>query len=154
MLDELGIASAASWYLDGFSERSGIQVSAKITDGIGRLPRPAELVLFRVLQESLTNVHRHAKSTKADVALYVADGSAVLHVRDYGTGIPLEKLNNFNSNGAHVGVGLTGMRERVREHGGKFEIHSSETGTTVRVTIPLEDRQTPRPNATVASETA
>jgi signal transduction histidine kinase len=154
MLDELGIASAASWYLDGFSERSGIQVSAKITDGIGRLPRPAELVLFRVLQESLTNVHRHAKSTKADVALYVADGSAVLHVRDYGTGIPPEKLNNFNSNGAHVGVGLTGMRERVREHGGKFEIHSSETGTTVRVTIPLEDRQTPRPNATVASETA
>ena len=153
MLDELGIASAASWYVDGFSERSGIQVSAKITDGIGRLPRPAELVLFRVLQESLTNVHRHAKSTKVEVAFYVADGSAVLHVRDYGTGIPPEKLNNFKSNGAHGGVGLTGMRERVREHGGKFEIHSSETGTTVQVTIPLEGRQIPPPNAAIASET-
>jgi signal transduction histidine kinase len=154
MLDELGIASAASWYVDGFSERSGIQVSAKITDGIGRLPRPTELVLFRVLQESLTNVHRHAKSTKADVALYVADGSAVLCVRDYGTGIPPEKLNNFMSNAAHVGVGLTGMRERVREHGGKFEIHSNETGTTVQVTIPIDGRQTPRPKVALINETA
>ena len=138
MLDELGIASAASWYVDGFSQRSGMQISAKIADRMGRLPRPAELVLFRVLQESLTNVHRHAKSSRADVALYVADGNAVLNVRDYGIGIPAEKLTDFWSNGTQVGVGLSGMRERIREHGGKFEIRSSEKGTELLVTIPIE----------------
>jgi signal transduction histidine kinase len=138
MLDELGIASAATWFVDGFSQRSGVEISSKIADGIGRLPRHAELVLFRVLQESLTNVHRHAKSPKADVALYVADGFAVLHIRDYGVGIPSEKLTNFRAKGTHVGVGLTGMRERVLEHGGKFEIRSSRTGTEVLVTIPLD----------------
>jgi signal transduction histidine kinase len=137
LLDELGIASAANWYLDGFSQRSGVQITAKIADEIGRLPRPVELVLFRVLQESLTNVNRHAKSAKADVSLYVADGSAVLQVRDYGIGIPSEKLHHFRSKGTHVGVGLTGMRERVHEHGGKFEIRSSETGTELLVTLPL-----------------
>ena len=137
LLDELGIASAANWYVDGFSQRSGVQVSTKIADGLGRLPRPVELVLFRVLQESLTNVHRHAKSPNAEVSLYTVDGSAVLHVRDYGVGIPAEKLNHFRSRGTHVGVGLTGMRERVREHGGQFEIRSSENGTELWVTIPL-----------------
>ena len=142
LLDELGIASAANWYVEGFSQRSGVQISTKIANDIARLPRPVELVLFRVLQESLTNVHRHAKSPKADVSLYVAEGSAVLHVRDYGIGIPAEKLNHFRSNGTHVGVGLTGMRERVREHGGQFEIRSGETGTELLVTIPLETDRT------------
>jgi signal transduction histidine kinase len=142
LLDELGIASAANWYVEGFSQRSGVRISTKIADDIARLPRPVELVLFRVLQESLTNVHRHAKSPKADVSLYVAKGSAVLHVRDYGIGIPAEKLNHFRSNGTHVGVGLTGMRERVREHGGQFEIRSSENGTELLVTIPLEADRT------------
>jgi signal transduction histidine kinase len=138
MLDELGIASAASWYVEGFSQRSGMQISAKIADRMGRLPRPAELVLFRVLQESLTNVHRHAKSTRVDVELHVSDGKAVLRVRDYGIGIPAEKLTDFWSNGTQVGVGLSGMRERIREHGGKFEIRSSENGTELLVTIPIE----------------
>jgi len=137
LLDELGIASAANWYVDGFSQRSGLQISVKIADKMGRLPRAVELVLFRVLQESLTNVHRHAKSATVDVSLYVADGSAVLKVRDYGIGIPTEKLSHFRSKGTHVGVGLTGMRERVREHGGQFEIRSSEPGTELLVTIPL-----------------
>ena len=137
LLDELGIASAANWYVDGFSQRSGVQISTKIANEIGRLPRHVELVLFRVLQESLTNGHRHAKSEKADVSLYVSDGSAVLQVRDYGIGIPTDKLNHFRSKGTHVGVGLTGMRERVREHGGRFEIRSSEAGTELLVTIPL-----------------
>jgi signal transduction histidine kinase len=137
LLDELGIASAVSWYVDGFSQRSGLKISLKISDGIGRLSRPAELVLFRVLQESLTNVHRHAKSPKADVALSLAEGDVVLQVRDYGIGITAEKLHHFRSNGTQVGVGLTGMRERVREQGGQFEIYSGETGTEVLVTIPL-----------------
>jgi signal transduction histidine kinase len=154
LLDELGIASAANWYLDGFSQRSGVQITAKIADEIGRLPRPVELVLFRVLQESLTNVHRHAKSAKADVSLHVADGSAVLQVRDYGIGIPSEKLHHFRSRGTHVGVGLTGMRERVREHGGQFEIRSSETGTELLVTLPLgADRKLEREVAAASRTT-
>jgi signal transduction histidine kinase len=137
LLDELGIASAAAWYLEGFSKRSGIEITQRIDEQLGRLPRPAELVLFRVLQESLTNVHRHAKSQRADVSLFVADGSAVLKIRDYGIGIPPEKLTHFQSNGTHVGVGLTGMRDRVREHGGQFRIRSTQDGTEVQVTLPL-----------------
>jgi signal transduction histidine kinase len=141
LLDELGIASAVSWYVDGFAQRSGLKISLKISDRIGRLSRPVELVLFRVLQESLTNVHRHAKSQRADVSLGVTDGCAVLQVRDYGIGMPLEVLHHFRSNGTQVGVGLTGMRERVREQGGQFEIYSDKTGTEVLVTIPLDAAQ-------------
>ena len=141
LLDELGIASATSWYVDGFSQRSGLQISLKISDHIGRLSRPVELVLFRVLQESLTNVHRHAKSPKAEVSLSMANGSAVLQIRDYGIGIPAEKLDHFRSNGTQAGVGLTGMRERVREQGGEFEIYSDNTGTEVLVTVPVESER-------------
>ena len=137
LLDELGIASAANWYVEGFASRSGLQISAKIGNEIGRLPRAVELVLFRVLQESLTNVHRHAKCMKAEVSLDVADGNAVLQVRDHGVGIPAEKLHHFRSKGTHAGVGLTGMRERVREQGGQFEIRSNQSGTELVVTIPL-----------------
>ncbi len=153
LLDELGIASAANWYVEGFSQRSGVQISTKIANDIARLPRPVELVLFRVLQESLTNVHRHAKSPKADISLYVAEGNAVLQVRDYGIGIPAEKLAHFRSNGTHVGVGLTGMRERVREHGGQFEIRSGETGTELLVTIPLGSGQILEREAAAAGST-
>ena len=149
LLDELGIASAVSWYVDGFSQRSGLKISLKISEGIGRLSRPAELVLFRVLQESLTNVHRHARSAKADVDLSVTDGDVVLQVRDYGIGIGPEKLHHFRSDGTQVGVGLTGMRERVREQGGQFEIYSGEAGTEVLVTLPLSHAQ--RAEAEVAS---
>ena len=139
LLDELGIVSAANWYLDGFSQRSGLQVSSNISNEVGRLSRPLELVLFRVLQESLTNVHRHAKSQKAEVAMFVSDGVAVLRVRDYGVGIPAETLSRFRGSGAGVGVGLSGMRERVLEHGGEFELRSSESGTELVVRIPLRN---------------
>lgn len=138
LLDELGIGAAIKWYVDGFSQRSGLRVNLEIADSIGRFAHPVELVLFRVLQESLTNVHYHAQSPRADVTFYVAEGSAVLHVRDYGVGIPAEKLKHFEADGTQVGVGLTGMRERVREQNGQFEIYSDQTGTEVLVTIPLD----------------
>jgi len=153
LLDELGIASAVSWYVDGFSQRSGLKISLKISEGIGRLPRPAELVLFRVLQESLTNVHRHSKSAKADVNLSVVEEDVVLQVRDYGVGIPAEKLHHFRSDGTMVGVGLTGMRERVREQGGQFEIYSDGTGTEVFITLPLTETQA-KEEAVAAPRTA
>jgi signal transduction histidine kinase len=139
LLDDIGIASAARWYLEGFSKRSGIQVSADIPDYSERMPHAVELVLFRVLQESLTNIHRHAKSSRADVSLRVAKNRAVLRVRDYGPGIASATLDHFIKDGTHVGVGLAGMQERVREQGGIFEIRSNESGTTIEVNMPLSD---------------
>jgi signal transduction histidine kinase len=147
LLDDIGIASAAHWYLEGFSKRSGIEVSADIPDSASRMPRSIELALFRVLQESLTNIHRHAKSLRADVSLHMLKDRAVLRVRDYGKGIPRETLEHFLHDGTHVGVGLAGIRERVAEQDGEFEIYSDETGTVIEVTMPIsavenvDDRQ-------------
>jgi two-component system NarL family sensor kinase len=137
LLDEVGLASAARWYAEGFAQRSGIQLSIDIAKDVGRLSRPAELALFRVLQESLTNIHRHSKSSRAEVSLRAQPGGVVLRVRDYGTGIPQDTLQRFLSTGMHAGVGLAGIRERVREQGGKFELHSDQTGTTLSVTMPV-----------------
>ena len=147
LLDDIGIASAARWYLEGFAKRSGIEVSADIPDSATRMPRSMELALFRVLQESLTNIHRHAKSSRAEVSLHMLNDRAVLRVRDRGKGIPSETLEHFLHDGTHVGVGLAGMRERVAEQDGEFEIYSDESGTVIEVTMPLsaaetvEDRQ-------------
>jgi signal transduction histidine kinase len=135
LLDEAGFDSAARWYVEGFSQRSGIPVTIQINE-VGRLPRSVELVLFRVLQESLTNIHRHSKSPRAEVALKGDKTNVMLSVRDYGSGMPEETLENFLSKGTRVGVGLAGMRERVREQGGQFEIHSDAQGTLIDVTLP------------------
>jgi signal transduction histidine kinase len=137
LLDEIGLASAARWYAEGFAKRSGIELACDIPDELGRLPRPAELVLFRVLQESLTNIHRHSKSLRAELALHSSPSTVVMRVRDYGKGLPREMLTNFLKTGADVGVGLAGMRERVREQGGRFDIQSDKTGTTITVTMPV-----------------
>jgi signal transduction histidine kinase len=139
LLDEVGLASAARWYVEGFAKRSGIELTTDISDEPGRLPRPAELVLFRVLQESLTNIHRHSKSLRAEVSLHSSPANVILQVRDYGKGMPREMLANFLIAGTNVGVGLAGMRERVREQGGRFDIRSDKTGTTITVTMPVVD---------------
>jgi signal transduction histidine kinase len=137
LLDELGFVSAAEWYIDGFSKRSGIQVDLKIAKEVTRLPHSVELVLFRVLQESLSNVMRHAKANRAEVNVAVPrGGGVVLQVRDFGVGISAEVLDDFNRTGARVGVGLAGMRERVREQGGTFVVSSTNRGTMVTVTMP------------------
>jgi len=136
LLDEVGLASAARWYAEGFATRSGIELTTDIPDEPGRLPRPAELVLFRVLQESLTNIHRHSKSLRAEISLHSSKAAVILQIRDYGKGMPREMLTNFLSTGTNVGVGLAGMRERVREQGGRFDIQSDKTGTTITVTMP------------------
>ncbi|HEY0703250.1 MAG TPA: ATP-binding protein [Candidatus Acidoferrales bacterium] len=134
LLDEAGFDSAARWYVEGFSQRSGIPVTITIGE-VGRLPRSVELALFRVLQESLTNIHRHSKSPRAEVSLSADKKNVTLRVQDYGNGIPEETLENFLSKGTRVGVGLAGMRERVREQGGQFEIRSSPQGTLIEVTL-------------------
>jgi signal transduction histidine kinase len=136
LLDEIGLASAFRWYLEGFGQRSGVKVTTDVAEDIGRLPRPVELALFRVLQESLTNIHRHSKSERAEVSLGRTDRGVILRIRDFGKGIPADTLRSFLRTGTRVGVGLAGMRERVREQGGQLGVQSDGTGTTITVTMP------------------
>jgi signal transduction histidine kinase len=137
LLDETGFGGAARWYIEGFARRSGVEVVADIPDNIGRLPEPLELALFRVLQESLTNIHRHSKSSRAEVHVKIFPNNALLKIRDYGKGIPQELLDGFGATGTGVGVGLAGMRERIHELGGQFHIESNPRGTQITVSMPL-----------------
>ncbi len=137
LIDELGFRSAAKWYAEGFSERSGITVNLALSDEPQRLPRAVELPLFRVLQASLSNVHRHAASPSADVRFVVEAGEAKLEVKDHGKGIGPELLGRFNQTGAGAGIGLAGMRERLRELGGRLEVESDGSGTLIRAIIPV-----------------
>jgi PAS domain S-box-containing protein len=137
LLDEAGFASAASWFVNGFSQRSGIPVTLDLPPNLPRLPNAVEIALFRVLQESLTNVHRHSESKSAEICVKTSAGCVTLDVRDHGRGIAPQRLQQMQVDGAHSGVGLAGMRERVRELGGEFEIQSNRAGTLIRVSIPL-----------------
>jgi len=136
LLDESGFAAAASWYVDGFNKRSPIQVRLQLPEGI-RLPGSVEIVLFRVLQESLTNITKHAESATVDVLLQVDQNVILLSVRDYGKGISAERLAKMNSSGSDVGVGIAGMRERLKALAGSLEIESDSTGTVLKACIPL-----------------
>jgi len=142
LLDESGLRSAASLYIEEFGRRSNIEVKLDISPRIERLPNAIEIALFRALQESLTNVHRHSESRKVEVHLELENGRINMMVRDYGQGIPLDKLNNLQTAPAKsLGLGLTGMRERVNELGGRLQILRENPGTTVLVTIPIgQDR--------------
>ena len=151
LLDEVGFSSAAKWYVEGFSERSGVQVKLDMPDNLGRLPRDFELALFRVLQESLTNMHRHSKSGRAEVTLRSSASAVNLLVKDYGNGIPEELLANFRSGGPILGVGLSGMRERVRELNGHVDIQSNSSGTLISVDLPL-DAKPPHPSSAPQAE--
>lgn len=135
-IDELGFAAAAKWYAEGFAERSGIKVNAHLSNQSHRLPRSVELPLFRILQASLSNVHRHAESPSVDVRFSINAGEAKLEVKDYGKGIDPELFGRLNDSGAGSGIGLAGIRERLRELGGRLEIESDKSGTLIRAVIP------------------
>jgi PAS domain S-box-containing protein len=137
LLDEVGFASAARWYTDEFAKRSGIKVKLDLPEGLERLPELEGIALFRILQECLTNVHRHSGSSVVEVSLNPIDHQAVFAVRDFGRGMPAELVAGSQTNGNHFGVGLGGMRERVNDLGGRFEIQSSRDGTAIVVSIPL-----------------
>ncbi len=139
MLEELGLKSAISWYVDGFTKRSGIQTTLEIPCDLGRLPRDAEMAMFRILQESLTNVHRHSGSRTATVRLLLKDARLILEITDRGKGIPSANLEESGEDwtGA-LGVGLRGMHERMRQLGGKLELKSTSTGTTIIAEVPIE----------------
>jgi signal transduction histidine kinase len=136
-MDAVGIASAARWYVEGFSLRSGLKITLNAPDDPVRLPDAIELALFRVMQEALTNVHRHSGASAADILIRRSAGQVVLEVRDNGRGMEPEIVHRFRQTGAGVGVGLMSMHERARELGGKLQLESSSTGTSVRITIPV-----------------
>jgi two-component system, NarL family, sensor kinase len=138
MLEEMGLSAAIRWHLDGFASRSGIQVTSEVADV--RLRPDAELALFRVLQESLTNVHRHSKSKTAHIRLASTNGHAVLEIKDEGQGIPPGSAVTDDFALGTLGVGIRGMRERVRQLGGTLNVSSSDSGTVVSATIPVEGK--------------
>jgi signal transduction histidine kinase len=135
LLDETGLAPALSWYVEGLTSRSGLQISLSISDDFDRLPREMELVVFRVVQECLTNIHRHSGSRKAAIRIERDGTMLTVEVQDYGRGISPEKMAELHTRSA--GLGIRGMRERVRQLEGELQVESSSSGTLVHVTIPL-----------------
>ena len=135
LLDELGLYSAARWYVEGFAQRSGLQVKLNVDDFVDRLHRDAEIALFRVLQEALTNVHRHSSAQRVVIDLSCKNNIAVLLVKDDGHGIPPETLRRFRE-GHGGGIGLAGMRERLAELHGTLTVDSSSSGTILRASLP------------------
>jgi signal transduction histidine kinase len=138
LLDEAGLSSALRWYVDGFTQRSRIKVDLDMPEEFGRLPREMETAIFRVVQECLTNIHRHSESPVAKIYVRQKDRQVLVEIRDQGKGIPADKLEEMASHGT-PGVGIRGMRERLRQLGGTLEIDSSGDGTIVVVRLPLEE---------------
>jgi signal transduction histidine kinase len=139
LLDEAGLVVAAKWYVDGFAQRSKLDVKVDMPDDLGRLPSATELTLFRILQESLTNIHRHSGATRAEIRVKRSSGRLVMEIRDFGKGVPVATLERFRSDATGAGVGLAGMRERIRELGGRFDIFADGSGTLIVVTVPLQE---------------
>ena len=134
MLDESGLAEALRWYIKGLQERSGLNVTLSVPEGFGRLPDETELVIFRIVQECLTNVHRHSESKSAAIRIIRDNHSVSVQVQDQGKGIPPAKLIQLQTQAA--GVGIRGMRERVLQLGGAMSIRS-DGGTTISITLPV-----------------
>ena len=143
LLDEAGFASAASWFVAGFSQRSGIPVTLDLPADLQRLPDAVEIALFRVLQESLTNVHRHSRAKSAEISMDVDAEHVTIQVRDHGRGMPPNVIRQIEAESSKLGVGLAGMRERIHELGGKFAVSSNGDGTTILASIPLSVDQSP-----------
>lgn len=135
MLDEFGLADALRWYVRGFSRRSGIGVTLRIDPKLGRLPRDSELAVFRVVQEGLNNIRKHAGSRRADIQLVLRDRLLVLELRDFGHGLRSSRTSQPIES---LGIGIAGMRERLQQYGGVLELHSTKSGTLVRGMLPLE----------------
>ncbi|MGC1650902.1 MAG: PAS domain S-box protein [Candidatus Sulfotelmatobacter sp.] len=137
LLDELGLTSALNWYVEGLAQRSGIAIKLEIAANVGRLPSDMELAIFRLVQECLTNIHRHSGSKTADIRMFVKAESLHVEVSDQGKGIPTDRLAEIRSGGS--GVGIRGMQERLRQFGGEMNIESNGSGTSVIVTVPVSN---------------
>jgi signal transduction histidine kinase len=137
MLDEAGLEMALQWYVDGFRKRSNIRVYLSVPTGLHRLDRDVELAVFRIVQECLTNIHRHSGSALAQIMLNVESGKLILVIRDEGRGLPFPPGDgDFKQSG----VGIRGMQERVRQLDGSIQFQAGNPGTLVRVELPLSGR--------------
>lgn len=141
LLDEAGLASALRWYVEGFAERSKISVQLDLAPDLGRLSPDVEVTLFRVVQECLTNIHRHSGSKQATIRVFGSPQEVSLEVRDYGKGLPRPHDNGFSH--PRSGVGIQGMRERIHQLHGYFEVQSLPDGTQVTARLPLMDISVP-----------
>jgi signal transduction histidine kinase len=135
LLDEAGLASALRWYIEGFAQRSKIEVDLEFPADFGRLSRESETAIFRTVQECLTNIHRHSESPTARICIAASDGDVRVEVEDRGKGISPEKQFEMASTGT-PGVGIRGMRERLRQLGGSLDIHSNGKGTLIVARLP------------------
>jgi len=135
MLDAIGLASAIEWFCEGFSQRSGIKLDLELAPELRRLPQDLEMAVYRIVQESLGNIHRHSGSKSARIRLSSDDGKLLLEVSDRGKGMGPEF--STVAAGKRAGVGISGMRERVRLLDGQFAIDSDSNGTTIRASFPL-----------------
>ena len=135
LLDESGLASALNWYVEGLAERSHIAVTLDVADNVGRLPTDLELAIFRLVQECLTNIHRHSGSKTALIRVARDEDSVRTEVRDQGKGMSPERVLEIQSHGS--GVGIMGIRERIRQFHGEMRIESNGSGTAVIITIPM-----------------
>lgn len=141
ILEDFGLESALSWYAEGFRARSGIEVRAEIDPDLGRLSADLELILFRTVQEGLSNIHRHSGSPTARIVLSRTASDVSLLLIDEGCGLPKGVTDPEPGSPFVVGVGIAGMRERVTQFGGRLEITSTTHGTTLRMVLPVRERQ-------------
>lgn len=135
LLDEAGLAPALDWYVQGIAERSRMEIDLRISEDFGRLPADMEIAIFRIVQECLTNIYRHAESKTACIRLVREKACVGIEVRDSGKGMSPERLRKIQTQGS--GVGISGIRERLRQFHGEMKIESKASGTTVSATIPL-----------------
>ncbi len=154
LLDEVGLASAIRWYIDGFSQRSNIRVKLDFPEDFGRLSREAETALFRVVQECLTNIHRHSASPVASIRFRRRNGEVRVEIQDQGKGVPQEKLDAIVSSGGVPGVGIKGMQERLRQLEGELEVNSDSRGTSITARLPIPDTRQEVSSRSTPSSTA
>ena len=139
LLDELGLLPALEWYVAGFRERSGIDIAEEIGELELPLSQDLNTALFRIIQEALTNIRKHAESSKATIRLRCEDSTLILEIKDSGKGFEAERIGKRRQGVNGLGVGITGMRERVRQLGGTLEITKENPGTLVRAKFPIRE---------------
>lgn len=143
LLDETGLASALRWYVDGLGQRSNLQIELNVSPQVGRLPQGMEIAVFRIVQECLTNIHRHSGSSTARIRIWAEAQELFLSVEDDGSGMPEGILEAKDGASGHLGVGIRGMQERVRDLAGQMRIRATNPGTAVEVRLAMPKREAP-----------